>query len=449
MSALVQLVLGVIAAFAPPPPAPRSSDTPLPITVLDMPFDARGFPSMAQSLDLAYALHRTPVWALHKGVDRIRNRRARRALGVGLSFAIAAPLVLVDVWMHEEWHRAVMTQRGITSRDAVYDPAAWSHGFVGVDRVSDEDLARLKRDHPADTVRLMTAGFEAHLELAKRTGDHAFHYGDRGRWWRGVYLAGTWMAPTIAINELSVLVYYGMCASERSDRTVDADNRAHTTVASRDFTGLDCIAYSYDLHRPDEPYAARGPHPYGAGVDRYRSWSDLSGDEQRWLRRQLGLHVLDLLNPHLFGIDGFRLRRGRSDERWIVQAMHGLTPFGATIDAHVGIRRKGMATFVTLRNGWNARSWFPSLALRMIDITHPRAPIAVDVDGELWLQPERLRFDTRAHRLGARVAPTVHFAVARALTIDVTLDAKTAGYVPGNVFLAGNTSFRLGFTARL
>lgn len=427
-------------------------DTPIPLTLVDLPFQAgSGWPSMRQSLDLGYAATRLPTWGIVRGFDRVRNPGLRLGLGLATVYAVNAPLMLVTGWVHEEWHRAVMSHRGIDSRNGIYHPSAWSSGLIAVDRVTDEDLARLKAEHPADTVRLMMAGFEAQDVLARRIGDHAFLYGDRGVWRGPLYFGESMMFAALQLNFLNALNYYALCQSERSERVTDAERRRTLTVPSRDFTGLDCTAFAYDLHRPDEPYAARGPHPYGEGVDRYRSWEDLAGDERGFLRRQLGLHFLDLLDPQLYAIDGFRLggRRAAYGDRWIARLGHSLTPFGYSIDAHVGLRRRRLAGLFVLRNGVNAHGWFPTATAQVLDVGLRRAPLAFDFEADAWLQPERLRYDARRPRPGGRLAATLHWRAVPRASFDLTLDGKTAGHVPGNVFLERNLSVRAGATVRL
>ncbi len=426
-------------------------ETPIPLTLVDLPYNTSSWPSMMQSLDLGYAATRLPTWGIVRGFDRVRNPSLRLGLGIMTVYAVNAPLLLVTGWTHEEWHRAVLSHRGFDSRNGIYHPSAWSNGLIAVDRVSDGDLARLKTEHPADTVRLMMAGLEAQDAIARRIGDHAFLYGDRGVWRGPLYFSETMMFAALQINFLSALNYYATCTGSRSDQLTDAENRRTLTTPSRDFTGLDCTAFSYDLHRPDEPYFARGPHPYGAGVDRYRSWEDLDGRERGFLRRQLGLHFLDLLDPHLFAIDGFRLggRRGAYSDRWIARVGHALTPFGYSIDAEAGLRRRGFTGLFTLRNGINAHGWFPSMTARVLDVGLRRVPLAFDFDVDAWLQPDRLRYDERRARPGGRLAAAVHWRVLPLASLDLTLDGKSAGYVPGNVYLERNLSLRLGATLRL
>lgn len=438
-----------IAWAAPRLLPPDRTATPIPLTVLDAPYNTDGhWPSMRQSLDVSYAASRLPVWGIRRGFDRVRNRPLATGLGIATVYAAAYPLLFVAGWSHEEWHRAVMANRGISSRNGIFHPSAWSDGLISVDRVADEDLGRLKDDHPADTVRLMSAGIEAQAALGQRIGDHAFLYGNRGRRWGPLYLSQTWMFPVLQLNELNQIIYYATCARSNNDTLTDDQNRLRVTVPARDFTGLDCTAFARDLHRPDEPYVDRGPHPYGEGVDRYVSWSDLTASEQRFLRAQLGLHFISLLDPHLYGIDGITMGQQRAG-RWLLQATHQLTPYGFEVQSRVSVVTGAFAGFFSWVHGVNARSYFPGLRGNLVGLPLGRTPLALDATVSAWLQPRGLRFDEARGRLGGRLAATLHWRIASVASFDLELDAKSAGFVPGNVYLDRNLSLRFGTTLRL
>ena len=84
----------------------------------------------------------------------------------------------------------------------------------------------------------------------------------------------------------------------------DEMNADERTVKVRDFVGHDFTSWVYDLHRPDEPYAARGAHPSGVGYDRYRGPDDLTAGEKRYLDHMGRLQLLNFLDPNLVGWRG-------------------------------------------------------------------------------------------------------------------------------------------------
>src|SRR6185369_11033773 len=138
----------------------------------------------------------------------------------------------------------------------------------------------------------------------------------------------------------SILYVYTSGTSNADGLTDEVNAKEGANVPKRDFTGLDFTAWVYDLHRPDEPYAARGVHPSGVGIDRYIRYSDLSDAEKSYLRLQGYLQVLNLIDPNLFGFTRFTARRragtdgadGAAPPRppieWMLSAFHLLAPFG-------------------------------------------------------------------------------------------------------------------------
>src|SRR6185295_15238755 len=119
-------------------------------------------------------------------------------------------------------------------------------------------------------------------------------------------------------------------------------------VKRRDFTGHDFTAWVYDLHRPDEPYSARGVHPSGVGIDRYIKPSDLSSGEFAYLRRQGRLQLLNLIDPFMFGLHEVTLDVHGTPMRMNANIGHLLTSFGRTIDTNIFVARGGAKVMVTM-----------------------------------------------------------------------------------------------------
>ena len=138
-----------------------SVDVPL-VEVPDLVAPRAGWPSFDDANDLAVAADRLVVFGVQRGMFALFPDKVGLRMGIGMPIAGVAAIgtVFFGSWAHEESHRAVLRNRGIASRNGLYFPEAWSNGTISVDHVSDGDLATLKRDHPADTVRLMSAGIE-------------------------------------------------------------------------------------------------------------------------------------------------------------------------------------------------------------------------------------------------------------------------------------------------
>ncbi len=404
------------------------------------------WPTMDVSLGLAVGVDRLAVLGVHSFYDAAfpHQEGLRKGLGIATAGALAGGLVFVNAWAHEEWHRAVLSRAGASSRNGLYHPGDWSNGLIAVDRVSDEALSSFKREHPADYVRMSSAGMEAQYAIGRRLGDEAFFGDGVGERWGALYLADTWLAPTLVANELSVALYDLRCADEANDEVTDAENRLRLDVPSRDFTGLDCTAWVYDLRRPDQPYEARGPHPYGAGVDRYRSWSDLTPDEQGYLEDQVLLGLLNLANPQLLGFTGVE----RGDTRWGARLGQVATPWGHRVDAVVAFRGPSLRGTATLHSGFARAGWFPGVGLTLVE--HPLAAgLSVDAELDLWLQPADQRWDEAARAPGGRLRADLNLPVTRGFAVSPGLDLKSQGFVVGLPTVEPVVLGRLGVVAEL
>src|SRR5436190_11941268 len=129
------------------------------LPVLEVPFNtAHGgrWPAMGQSLWLAAGAYEVMHTGLRAIADPYGPSVGQRALGlvlVGAADLLTLNLPPLLAWQHEEWHRAVMANRGIGSFDDIYRFRLFDE-LVSVSHVRDEDLVGLKLRHPADQVRL-------------------------------------------------------------------------------------------------------------------------------------------------------------------------------------------------------------------------------------------------------------------------------------------------------
>jgi len=128
-------------------PIARAQD----ITVFDSDIFARGFhpPSMEQAVSWSAAFYDVSHRALH---------RPWQVALFDLMADVILPLPLSDTWTHEEFHRAVLANRGVASFDDVYH-FRFAPKAIAVSHVRDDKLAQMKRDHPADFVRAHAIGF--------------------------------------------------------------------------------------------------------------------------------------------------------------------------------------------------------------------------------------------------------------------------------------------------
>jgi hypothetical protein len=336
-------------------------------------------------------------------------------------------------WMHEEWHRAVMSRRGIDSYDDIYD-FPFFRPLINVSHVTDADLVRLKREHPADQVRLSSAGIESDFALGTAFDKDRFFYDTRA-----ATLFAEWMGTLNAIG-------YMQTAAFNSDGDTERQNiKEGTNVPRRDFTGLDPDGWVYDLFRPDEPYEARGVHPSGVGIDRYRSGSDLTARERRYLDSQARLSWLNLVNPNLVGFYYFKL--GTFDgapARFNASLHHVMAPFGYTLGLNLFGKAGRYRAFGELRAFVSESLVLPGVSLELLRYPLPWLKASLSPRARLWLQPKHQLFFERSVAPGGSLEARVSVPLLPELEGYVEGAGKTAGFIPGEVFLSWSLNVRTG-----
>jgi hypothetical protein len=414
--------------------------------LVDLPFTighGGAFPSMEQSLwittDFYQAIHFGIGAWLDPPTDHGRASHpvlARLLVGALDILTVAVPPALA--WQHEEWHRAVLSRYGIGSYDGVYHMDIFSD-LISVDHVRDEDLVWLKATHPADQVRLSTAGIEGNVQLAVNMERVGFFHDTNTS---DVFLL--WLIAAINTN------YMVECATTASDSATAKANAADgTSITKRDITGLDCDGWTYDLFRPDEPYASRGVHPSGVGIDRYRSYSQLLPLEQHYVRMQAWLSLLNFVDPNLLGIRRFTIRSPFSPGplAFNLALRHLPTAFGYDVRLDLLAQQARVNLAISLHAYFNEEHFFPGLEAEVIRYPFGSFLLSSRLAG--WMQPEDLRFGAASGRLGGLASIRATLARWSALQPYLEIEAKSAGWVAGNVYLDRNFATRLGLSARL
>lgn len=418
------MMLAASAAFA--------QQIPVDLPLFDSDNFPRGFrgPSMAQSVAATAAFYEES----HRAIERaFRNHERYARSTVAIFDAISAgvvPLPLSDVWLHEEFHRAVLASRGVRSFDDVYHFKLLPE-VIAVSRVRDEVLARLKREHPADLVRAHEAGIEGEHQLVEHLEKEHFFRGSTA-----------WHLPLYWLVKVSSAAYVVSGTSDRMNRWTERwERKEGSNVRRRDFTGHDFIAWVYDLSRPVEPYEARGIHPSGIGIRRYRRPSDLTPDERLFLRRQGRRALLNFLDSNLVDVDRFKIGSTTLN----LTSGHLLTSFGYTTTASLFICHDDTRLFVILHRYVNRDRSFPGIDVEMIDRRFAlRAhDLATTLRIALWLQPRGQQFRTNEATPGLLASVRL-----REQRMFVEIEAKSAGWVAGNVHLDRSVAVRGGITIR-
>jgi len=250
-------------------------------------------------------------------------------------------------------------------------------------------------------------------------------------------------------NFLTNTLYLQACTGTGADTLTDQFNAQDgSNVAKRDFTGLDCTGWDYDLHRPFEPYVARGVHPSGVGINRYRKWSDLNQSEKDYLQMQTGLSLLNFVDPFLIGFNGFKGVDSQSGEPflWNITLRHHLASFGHVINVNFFLKTKEKNILVVLHRYFNGSRDYPGLDVSVLryPLTTGPHPIKLSTTVSGWMQPEDQLFTSDTGTPGGLINLRTAYGVSEDVEPYLELETKSEGWVAGNVYLDANFSARTG-----
>jgi len=409
-------------------------------------FSSYANPSMGQSLAVTADMYS----AFHYGMKYIYDNSN---ISEGWKFIIYYPGIMLgdfllsyfpggDGWLHEEYHRAVMSRYGVNSFNGM-NLFPIGAEIVSVSNIKDEGLIRLKEKSPADFVRLPAAGIEGEYLLINKLQRNNFFYNQKF-FNEALY----WM---VTLN--SHIYIYWSIDGDRVDIESEKMNRKEKTISSRDFTGFDMTAWVYDLFRPDEPYEARGIHPSGEGINRYRTTRDLSDEEYYYLLMQVNLHYINYLSPMLFFQKSIPLGDGGLAGNLAMR--HLLTSFGSAISAQFFLKYETFnGEILNLAFAYhsylNYRHYFPAIEVELVDYLLYIGKLGMFLSPRIIIgtQPEDRKFKTDRHEFLGLFGLRVDFIASKYFLPYLDFTAKTGGWVAGNEYLDSNVSIKLGMSAR-
>lgn len=429
-----------------PPPAPRDADLVVGLPLLRV----VRFPSVTSQVptwDAAVETHADLFLLSHYLVERstesIPIPWLKRASRIGGAFLLDALswFIINPGWAHEEGHRSVLGQYSIASHNGANDPpGTWTGGYIPVYGMTDDALAGLKRDHPADMVRLQSAGWESEILVRAELERITFFHARPG-----------YEVPLYALfSNVSIFGYLDLCLNQAETASMVAQEVAATggNMFLRDFTGPDCTGWAYDLQRPDEPYAARGTDATGL-IRRPRLPSDMTAAELAVLRRQRNLSLLNLVDPNLLGLTSFTATDPftKAPFRWSFSVQHVLTSFGGTTGLNFFFAEGDLRLRAELSLGGNGRGYyFPGLVSEIYryPVRVPWGTLWSSGSVGLWLQPQGQRFDSGTPVPGAMLTALFAQRVFPPVEATLRLTAKTAGWAPGIAELGPMVDVTLG-----
>jgi len=401
-------------------------------------------PSMHQSLQLTTSLYS----GVHYGIGKLFGKDSYTSWSKNKRFAYSLALIAGDYflttapgfdgWVHEEYHRSVLTRFGVNSFNDMNKFPIGSES-VSVSHVTDEDLIRFKQQSPTDFIRSHVAGIEGEYLLAEKLQRNKFFY-NQNMSHEFLYI----------LTILNAVAYVNISASPMfADAMTIKMNEKEGTVSVRDYTGIDFAGWTYDLFRPDEPYANRGIHPSGLGIDRYIKTTDLTTAELSYLKTQGKLQLLNLLSPMIYGFRDIKLNNSGLYCNFAVR--NYLTSFGNDISANVFLKNNRHNYVFTAHNYNNYKHYFPSLEMELVDDVQSIGSQVFYISPRvlIGLQPANQSFTTDKASFVGLLEYKMEYKTKVKINPYIELSAKTKGWVAGNEFLNSNFSIRMGVSMRI
>ena len=406
-------------------------------------------PGMGFSLALSCDFYTAAHWGL-SNISYSQNPRKQQQwsrLAIYGFDLVTSWMPFSNSWLHEEYHRAVMTLRGVNSFNEVLLCRIGST-TISVSHETDEEMAMLCDQYHPDFIRLMSAGLEGQtLQNMRLQRDEFFYHHNLNH------------EVILLTNALNNTAYLAMCGWGWGDEDTRVMNANEPTIAERDFTGMDLMAWAHALFNPETPYAMRGIHPSGLGIDRYITTDDLSQEAIRYLRRQTLVDLINCISPLMIGIARFDL-----GQRWGGQLYgnfalrHYLTTFGDDNSVELLFQllrpaKHPLNGYLVLHNYNNYRHPFAGLEAGIVDLPVWDGRLLLSPNLHGWLQPEGF-LTSKAQPGGSatlRMAANLRESdKLYSLCIPyVEVGYKTQGWMAGNVYLDATPYLNAGLRWRL
>jgi len=399
-----------------------------------------GNPGMNQSLSLTTTIYSS----VHFGIrqiftaknDTVIKRRFWYYSSLLLSDFLLSYAPGGDGWLHEEYHRAVLSRFHVNSFNEM-NTFPIGASLISVNHITDEDLIRFKKESPTDFIRMHVSGIEGeYLMIDRLQRQNFFHHQNLNH--QLLYI----------LTSLNSMLYVQNCANPAfADTTTQQMNRKETDLSKRDFTGLDFLGWTYDLFHPDEPYQNRGVHPLGNGINRYIKTTDLTSDQLLYLKKQGFFQWLNLISPMMFFNKPFYTGSGYA---FNIAVRHLLTSFGNDISFNLFLQKNRKNLIFVFHNYNNYDHYFPAIELEWYEhpVTFSRNKFLISPRIIAGIQPKAGSFTTNQSEFLGYAGCRIDWMTQTMIKPYFQVEAKTKGWIAGNAYLKANASFCLGISAR-
>ena len=404
-------------------------------------FGSYANPSMSQSLAVSADIFSGFHYGMKHFIDKSNltndGKLGMNVLCAGLGDYLLFFLPGGDGWLHEEYHRAVMSRHGINSFNEI-NLFPIGAELVSVSRIKDEDLIRFKRESSAGFVRRSAAGIEGDYMLINKLQRNNFFYNQK--------LLHEFLYWMVTANSIGYIFTSTM--PDEVDKKTAEMNEKETTIASRDGIGFDMTAWAYDIFRPDEPYEARGVHPSGTGINRYRTTQDLLPNELKYLKKQAVWSLVNVLSPMMLCVRSIPLGKNGLNGNFAMR--HLLTSYGTAVSAQVFLKKEYLNMAFACHDYRNYKNHFPGIEAELVDYPVQMGKFGMYVSPRVILgaQPKEQAFMTKKADFLGLFGLRADFKISRHYFSYIDFTTKTKGWVAGNEFLDSNTSVKIGLSAR-
>lgn len=341
-----------------------------------------------------------------------------------------------DAWLHEEFHRAVLTKNYVQSFNEVNKFPIFKE-LISVNNVKDDDLVRFKTQNPADFVRLHAAGIEGEYMLIRNLQSKNVFDNQQHAFFLNNFL---W-----TVNSFYYVYFCHLNSAEETTNEINIEDGSNIPI--RDFTGLDFTAWVYDLFKPNEAYDARGIHPSGIGYDRYIAPSDLTDAELKYLKKQGYWQLMNFVSPMILGLNNIPINVNGNEYIVNFAFRHLLTSFGYDVSFDLFFKTNKLNIIASTHSYNNKSKTLPGFELNLIDykLLDRKIKVLASSQSMIWLQPENQFFTDTRSKLGGLFELNLKIGGENVFS-NFYFNYKTQGWVAGNVFQEKNISAGFGLS---
>lgn len=401
-------------------------------------------PSMQQSLDFSNDFYELSFWGIdalgdklfipknkeYSKVRKIGNAVFKYGLSLGFSkYGSELPIPL-GVWGHEEFHRSVLGTNNISSKNGNWILNRWDGTVYGI---SDSTLIFAKNENINGLLYSYVVGVQYEIALNQKTTLNDF------------YKKRTLNKNALLLyNALYVYDYFKFSASSISDSVkVLAPPHESKNPSDRDYVGADLTAWVYDMFNPSVPFNSRDSFPGGDGVNRRVGFSDLTSEEQTYLKKQKNLSLLNFINPALFFINSIKINNNLSFNLF---TQYAPTHFGNDISIFVPVKYKKYDLLINIHNYTNKTTSGFGIGTGLYNYKLSEKWES-DISLNIWNQPKS--FYDNAKVIGGQISLDTRYYFKNNFNGFMNITGKTKGWTISNPYLQDNITVQFGLNYNL